>query len=100
MSLDWSKADVPSRASPIKRGFGCDLIETRIPYELGGAGKVVIGADVAHCRLEFPLKDAESILEADAPMPPKLFGGTLDMSDAPDLTDRRSGGCVTPARRC
>jgi hypothetical protein len=35
------------------------------------------------------LKDGENILETGAPMPAKLFGGTLDMTDAPDLTGRR-----------
>ncbi|WP_395396088.1 hypothetical protein WBP07_22435 (plasmid) [Novosphingobium sp. BL-8A] len=35
------------------------------------------------------MKDGESILETDAPIPAKLFGGTLDMTAAPDLTGRR-----------
>lgn len=36
-----------------------------------------------------PLKDGASILETDAPVPTKLFGGALDMTVAPDLTGRR-----------
>lgn len=89
LALDWTEEGAPHRPPPTRRGFGSDLIEGRIPYELGGVGKVEIGPGGAHCRLEFPLKDGESILETDAPMPTKLFGGTLDMTDAPDLTGRR-----------
>jgi DNA-binding response OmpR family regulator len=34
------------------------------------------------------LKDGESIFETDAPAPTTIFGGTLDMTGAPDLTGR------------
>ena len=51
----------PQRPSPTRRGLGTDLVEGRIPYELAGIGKVTIEPGGAHCRLEFPLKDGESI---------------------------------------
>lgn len=89
LALDWTEAGAPSRGPVTRRGFGSDLIEGRIPYELGGTGKVVIGPGGAQCRLEFPLKDGESILETDAPTRAVVFGGALDMTDAPDLTGRR-----------
>ncbi len=89
LALDWKEEGAPVNLPPTRRGFGRDLIEGRIPYELGGMGTVTIGPSGAHCRLEFPLRDGESILETDAPTPTKLFGGSLDMSDAPDLTGRR-----------
>jgi PAS domain S-box-containing protein len=89
LALDWTEEGSPRRAPPTRRGFGSDLIEGRIPYELGGVGNVVVGPGGAYCRLEFPLKDGESILETDAPLPTKLFGGVLDMTDGPDLTGRR-----------
>ncbi|MCQ0970166.1 PAS domain-containing protein [Paracoccus sp. TK19116] len=89
LALDWTEEDMPRRAPPIRRGFGSDLIEGRMPYELGGAGKLVIGPGGAHCHLEFPLEDGESILETEAPVPTRLFGGTFDMTDAPDLTGLR-----------
>ena len=69
-----------------RRGFGSDLIEGRIPYELGGKGKISIGPGGARCHLEFPLKDGDSILATDAPAPTTIFGGTLDMTGAPDLS--------------
>ena len=34
------------------------------------------------------MKEGESILETDAPSPTTVFGGTLDMTGAPDLTGR------------
>ena len=88
LALDWIEEGTPPRPPSTRRGFGSDLIEARVPYELGGRGKITIGPEGAHCRLEFPLKDGESILETDAPQPAVIFGGTLDMAGAPDLTGR------------
>lgn len=88
VAVDWVETSVPARGHSTRRGFGSDLIEGRIPYELGGTGKLTIDSSGARCRLEFPLRDGESILETDAPKPTTVFGGTLDMTDAPDLTGR------------
>ena len=88
LAIDWTETGVPSRGPATRRGFGSDLIEGKIPYELGGTGRIVIELSGARCRLEFPLKDGESILETDAPAPTAVFGGTLDMTGAPDLTGR------------
>lgn len=60
-----------------------------IRYELGGRGAIAIGESGARCHLEFPLEDGESILETDAPQSTTVFGGSLDMSGAPDLTGRK-----------
>ena len=89
LSLDWIEENVPSREPSSRRGFGSELIEARIPYELGGRGAIAIEEGGARCHLEFPLKDGESILETDAPQPATVFGGSLDMSAAPDLTGRK-----------
>ena len=88
LALDWIEEGAPPRPPSTRRGFGSELIEARIPYELGGRGKITIGPEGARCHLEFPLKDGESILETDAPQPATIFGGTLDMAGAPDLTGR------------
>lgn len=88
LALDWREEGAPAHERSTRRGFGSELIEARIPYELGGTGQVTIGPGGAHCHLEFPLKDGESILETDAPKPTMTFGGTLDMTDAPDLSGR------------
>jgi PAS domain S-box-containing protein len=88
IALDW----IEERAlpgEPIKRrGFGSELIEGRIPYELRGSGRLVITSEGARCHLEFPLMSGESILETDAPKPAKIFGGILDMTGAADLTGK------------
>ena len=88
LALDWIEEGAPPREPSTRRGFGSELIEARIPYELGGRGRITIGPEGARCRLEFPLGGGESILETDAPQPVTIFGGTLDMTGAPDLTGR------------
>lgn len=88
LRIDWAEQGAPARAPSKRRGFGSELIEARIPYELGGAGKVTIEPSGARCFIEFPLKYAESILETDSPVPTTTFGGTIDMTGAPDLTGR------------
>ncbi|WP_347302428.1 PAS domain S-box protein [Croceibacterium sp. TMG7-5b_MA50] len=88
LSIDWTEAGAPARGPVTRRGFGSDLIEGKVPYELGGIGKISIEPGGARCRLEFPLTEGESILETDAPSAATVFGGTLDMTGAPDLTGR------------
>ncbi|MBX5239606.1 PAS domain S-box protein [Rhizobium sp. NLR22b] len=88
LAIDWVEEGAPSRPPPTRRGFGSELIEAKIPYELRGTGKMSIEPSGAHCHIEFPLREAESILETDAPAPTRLYGGTLDMTGAPDLTGK------------
>ncbi|KRB49240.1 hypothetical protein ASE04_18910 [Rhizobium sp. Root708] len=69
LSFDWNESGAPARTAPssIKRvGFGSELIEGRIPYELKGHGKIVIEDGGAQCHLEFPLQDGGSVLETSA----------------------------------
>jgi len=68
-SFDWSekRAQAPQKTAPFRRGFGTDLIEFRIPYELGGVGHLTIDGSGAHCHIEFPLRSGASILETDVP---------------------------------
>ncbi len=87
LALEWTESGVPLLEPSKRRGFGSDLIEGRIPYELGGTGTLSLQPGGAHCRMELPLKDGESILETDAPM--TFFGGMLDMTEAPDLSGRK-----------
>lgn len=88
LAIDWVEDGAPPRPPPTRRGFGSELIEAKIPYELRGAGRTTITPEGAQCLIEFPLRDAESILETDAPMPTKLYGGTVDMTGAPDLSGK------------
>ena len=77
------------RLQPVRRGFGSELIEGRIPYELGGSGRVAIGPGGAHCHLKFPLGSSTSVLETGAPRQATVFGGALDMTEKPDFSGRR-----------
>ncbi len=81
LALGLIEEGVPSHGPVTRREFGSDLIERKIPYELGGRGRISIEPGGARCRMEFPLKEGESILETDAPSPTTVFGGMLDMTE-------------------
>lgn len=92
--FDWTEEGAPDRPqstrdAPRRRGFGSELIEARVPYELRGRGRVTIEPGGARCHLEFPLKEGASILETGAPQRTAVFGGALDMTSGPDLVGRR-----------
>ncbi|MCJ2028694.1 PAS domain-containing protein [Methylobacterium sp. J-043] len=97
--FDWVEDGVPApetgidrrtdRRTTVRRGFGRELIEGRLPYELGGCGRLEIGPEGARCHLEFPLRDGASILETDAPQRATVFGGALDMTGESDLSGYR-----------
>ena len=94
LGFDWIEEGAPERTQPDppvpqRRGFGSELIEERVPYELGGQGAVVIERGGARCHLEFPLADGDSILETDAPQRSTVFGGVLDMAGEFDLSGQR-----------
>jgi two-component sensor histidine kinase/CheY-like chemotaxis protein len=93
LSFDWSERGTPVRAGRqmqmARRGFGTELIEERIPYELRGHGQLSIGPKGAQCHLEFPLTSGASILGTDAPVRSMVFGGAIDMAGEPLLTGFR-----------
>jgi PAS domain S-box-containing protein len=91
-SLDWIENGAPERPSldpPMpRRGFGSELIERRIPYELDGWGRLDITPGGARCQLEFPLQESTSILETGAPRRATVFGGAIEVTGEPNLTGR------------
>ncbi|PXW64102.1 MULTISPECIES: GAF domain-containing protein [Methylobacteriaceae] len=95
LGFDWSEDGAPeadrSRADPVpgRRGFGRELIEGRLPYELAGRARLEIGPGGARCRLEFPLRSGPSILDTDAPQRARVYGGSLDMTGKADLSGHR-----------
>ncbi len=94
LGFDWTEEGAPARSQPTpstprRRGFGSELIEGRIPYELRGRGQLTIEPGGAGCHLEFPLQGGASILETSAPQRATVFGGAIDMTGEPDLTGRR-----------
>lgn len=94
LDFNWVEEVAPARQQRFvdrqrRRGFGIELIEGRIPYELGGRGQVSIQASGARCHLEFPLEEGASILATDAPRGATVFGGALDVTGEPDLHGHR-----------
>jgi len=72
LSFHWSESLTHSRkqVQAARPGFGTELIERRIPYELHGAGSLRIDANGAQCTIEFPLRPGASVLETDEPAQP------------------------------
>ncbi|MCY1644792.1 PAS domain S-box protein [Methylorubrum sp. SL192] len=91
LSFLWIECGGPAPADGAerRRGFGSELIEGMIPYELSGHGRIELTAEGARCHLEFPLQDGASILETGSPERATMFGGAIDMTVEPDLTGRR-----------
>ena len=87
LRLDWTeRRPAPADWSPpTRKGFGSQLIEQRVPYELRGRGEIVIGPEGARAFIEFPLQPGASILETTAPMPSGVSGGSIDMTGEPSL---------------
>ena len=75
--------------APGPKGFGSELIEQRVPYELKGEGRLSITASGAECTLQFPLSAGGSVLETDSPSPCTVHGGSIDMHDGPRLENLR-----------
>jgi two-component system CheB/CheR fusion protein len=71
LHLVWSEEGTKVLEAPQQDGFGTELVTRRVPYELGGTSTLEIKADGALCLIDFPLKDAPSILQAVALRPPR-----------------------------
>ena len=90
LSFLWTETGGPAPQAddgsvPRRRGFGSELIEGMIPYELGGTGRIELTPEGARCQLEFPLVGGPSILETHAPRRASVFGGSLDLAGEVDL---------------
>ncbi len=56
LTLEWlEKTARPVRQRQRRRGFGSTLIEQGLPYDLGAATSLEIGADGVRCTIELPL---------------------------------------------
>ena len=88
LELDWTeRRRAPADWSPpTRKGFGTQLIEQRVPYELRGRGKIEIRPEGCHAFVEFPLQPGASILETDAPVPSRVSRGSIDMAGEPSLS--------------
>lgn len=59
-TLHWSWIESHVRVvqtAPQRRGFGRELIERVLPYELGAVTRLTIAADGARCEIDLPIND-------------------------------------------
>ena len=64
LTFRWTESglDLGSQA-PRRRGFGTELVEQRVPYELSGFGRLDILPDGVEAVIAFPLRRGDSILQ-------------------------------------
>lgn len=91
IKLNWveRRPTPPDWSPPKRKGFGSQLIEQRVPYELQGYGELVIAPGGAQAIIEFPLQSGASVLETGSPMPSVVSGGSIDMANEPSLSGQR-----------
>jgi two-component sensor histidine kinase len=49
---------MPDDGAPKRRGYGAELIERALPYQLGAKTRLEFGADGVRCRIVVPLTNA------------------------------------------
>lgn len=59
----WHEPAGSMNERPVRQGFGTDLIENRVPYELRGIGEIRIGDIGIRARIDFPLAGEQSTPE-------------------------------------
>jgi len=64
LALEWSETGV-AVARPSRRGFGSELIEKAVPYDLSGTGRLDIRETGVFCGIEIPL--GEEVRAEEAP---------------------------------
>jgi len=55
--IDWRESGVPGPVGPLREGFGTDLLERTLPYELNGTVRQAFEEGGLHCTIELPLSD-------------------------------------------
>jgi NO-binding membrane sensor protein with MHYT domain/two-component sensor histidine kinase len=83
LAIRWREAGGPPVTAPVRRGYGTSVICDLIPYELGGMVDINYETSGVHCRIEFPLEQANG---HDRPTP-------LTQSRYAPLSDAGSQQC-------
>jgi PAS domain S-box-containing protein len=63
LQLVWQEYCALETTDPIRRGFGTELIEQRVPYELAGEATLDVTSHGVRAEIAFPLVDGTSVLE-------------------------------------
>jgi light-regulated signal transduction histidine kinase (bacteriophytochrome)/CheY-like chemotaxis protein len=64
--LDWIETGGPAVKPPSRKGFGSTIIDRSVPYDLGGAAKIVYDAGGVHASFRIPSRHVSR---------PKTFAG-------------------------
>lgn len=71
VELQWTESGGPPVAEPRRRGFGTELIEGGIAYELHGDVEIAFHPSGLACRMTIPLEDEpDRLTPPDPPAPP------------------------------
>ncbi|MDQ4421395.1 GAF domain-containing protein [Sphingobium sp. DEHP117] len=116
--IDWRESGGPAVRQPTRKGFGTTIIERSVPYDLGGAAKIVYEVGGVHARFCIPkrhvseppagLKSRIRLPHAphrqDVPVQPELLAGLSVMlvedsliiaMDAEDILQRFGASLTT-----
>jgi len=67
LRFSWDESGVQiSEDATRRKGFGTELIEKRVPYELNGSGRLDVLPGGVQAVITFPLRRGDSILQTDA----------------------------------
>jgi two-component sensor histidine kinase len=59
LHIDWRESGVAMPPeTPARRGWGRDLIEQALPYQLGARTSLTLGPDGVHCSISIPTSDS------------------------------------------
>jgi two-component sensor histidine kinase len=63
LQLSWSESGVTiASAAPRRRGFGQELIECTLPYQLGGHSRLEFGPGTVACDIDIPLDEQSATI--------------------------------------
>lgn len=65
LTITWRETGVPIEGKS-RSGFGTELLTRRVPFELGGKVDLAFMPDGLEATLDFPLRQASSVLQTDA----------------------------------
>ena len=64
LRLSWVEKTTDARAGPRRAGFGTELIEQRVPYELGGESNLTVTGDGVEAVISFPMGAGTSVFQS------------------------------------
>jgi two-component system CheB/CheR fusion protein len=68
LRFHWQESDVePAPQAPARRGFGHDLIDRRLPRELGGTANIEFGTRGLNCSITLPIAEHVAFVGEEPP---------------------------------